>query len=771
MALDRDQVGLLFKVSADTASAVQAFSLLRGVVEGMAAETSEQLQRMASRFSAVGDQVRQTGQQFRESFGDAARGQLAGYVGQFGLLGDAAAGMIPSLTGSAAAIAGVTGAAVGAGAALVAAANYAMDYTGQIDDLAQVSGLTTETIQSLRLAATLSGQSFEDAGTAAVIFQKQIEAAKGGNEELASTLRQLGVDLNGPVDQAFRTALERLGQVEDGSGKTATALELFGKSGAKLLPVMDQVGGSFDGLVGRARELGLVLDQEAIDKSNKLADSIDILKLRISALTVDIGLAAITTFNNWTAAITGVSTAMRQLFTDASTIIPNLKKILAAGFLSTLPGGSPVDIAALFASGQSAEGFQGPGIDPLTGRPTLTLKPPSGGNKPTTTRAKTMATEILTDNRFYEQYLKNIQTQEQRLRDEQERLRVAAMTDEEARIIDAQRRIQENILRVRLDIAQNTEGTYSDTVLNLKLANLEQEATITNRKLLDLQAQRLAIEESYEMERNANIRASEERNRAEIQKTHEEQRQALLSLRELIEESRRQREQQLAADPSSPFSLMGPEAQAAADRGAGIFGQLGASANAAITEVRKSMGNFGTMMTDVFSGIASGLQNMLAGFIMTGKIGGQAFKAMAAQIISSLTAQAAVKAIFELAEGFAATAQIPLDPTGTAALRAASHFTAAKFYGTVAGVAAAASIGLAAIGGGGGGDNGTMFLGQDRRSGSAVMEQGGRRATEPQVIIIRAETEPGVMVSKFVQDYRANGEARSVLRRDLLGEF
>jgi hypothetical protein len=64
-----------------------------------------------------------------------------------------------------------------------------------------------------------------------------------------------------------------------------------------------------------------------------------------------------------------------------------------------------------------------------------------------------------------------------------------------------------------------------------------------------------------------------------------------------------------------------------------------------------------------------------------------------------------------------------------------------------------------------------MFLGQDRRSGSAVMEQGGRRATEPQVIIIRAETEPGVMVSKFVQDYRANGEARSVLRRDLLGEF
>jgi hypothetical protein len=232
----------------------------------------------------------------------------------------------------------------------------------------------------------------------------------------------------------------------------------------------------------------------------------------------------------------------------------------------------------------------------------------------------------------------------------------------------------------------------------------------------------------------------------------------------MFEEGRRQRTESLAADPSSPLSLMGPEAQKAADQNKGLFDQMGASANSALNEVSKSMGNFKTMMMDVFGGIANGLQNMIQGFIMTGKIGGAAFKAMAAQIISALVAQAAVKAIFNLAEGFAALA---LNMPTTAA----KHFTAAKFYGVVAGVAAAASVGLAAIGGGGGGDNGTMFLGQDRRSGSAVMEQGGRRATEPQVIIIRAETEPGVMVSKFVQDYRANGEARSVLRRDLLGEF
>jgi len=260
------------------------------------------------------------------------------------------------------------------------------------------------------------------------------------------------------------------------------------------------------------------------------------------------------------------------------------------------------------------------------------------------------------------------------------------------------------------------------------------------------------------------VQAAEERIRAEAQKTFEEQRQALLSLRDLIEESRRQRMEALAADPSSRLSLLGPEAQKAADQGKGMLDQLGASANSALNEVSKSMGNFKTMMMDVFGGIANGLQNMLQGFIMTGKLSGAAFKQMAAQIISALVAQAAVKALFNVAEGFAALA-LGMPTT------AAKHFTAAKFYGVVAGVAAAASVGLAAIGGGGGGQNGTMFLGQDRQTGSAVVEQGGRRSSEPQVIIIRAETEPGVMVSKFVQDYRSNGEARSVLRRDLLGEF
>jgi len=736
MALDRDQVGLLFKIDVNSLDARQQLELFQGVVQGMAAETSAQLSR-------VGDRIRATGQQLNNTFGDSARGQLAGFVGQFGLVGDAAAGMIPNLTGSAAGMAAIAGGAVAAGAAMAGAALSTANYAGALNDLADVSNLEIDTLQGLNAGAALVGQSFESLTSTTVIFQKQMQSAQEGNEEMSATFRALGIDLTGSVDEAFRQTIERLASMEDGSQKTALATELFGKQGIQLLKIMKEMDGSYANLINKADEFGVKLSREDVAAADEFGKRLDILSIKVKGLAYDIGTGLINSLDS-------LGDAFVEAFDPEAA--ERMQAKIEADAIARLEAvdrgtGAAVDLGARVAEERRKAREKATATTSRTS-PQQLVNLPSGDAVA----------------RIYDQYLANIRAQEQRVEAEREQLRIAALADEESRIIDAQRRIEENILRVRLQIAQGTEGALAERLLNIKLGNLEMEATATNRKLLDLQSQRVAQEEAYEMDRVARVQAAEERIRAEAQKTFEEQRQALLSLRDLIEESRRQRMEALAADPSSRLSLLGPEAQKAADQGKGMLDQLGASANSALNEVSKSMGNFKTMMMDVFGGIANGLQNMLQGFIMTGKLSGAAFKQMAAQIISALVAQAAVKALFNVAEGFAALA-LGMPTT------AAKHFTAAKFYGVVAGVAAAASVGLAAIGGGGGGQNGTMFLGQDRQTGSAVVEQGGRRSSEPQVIIIRAETEPGVMVSKFVQDYRSNGEARSVLRRDLLGEF
>jgi hypothetical protein len=735
MALDRDQVGLLFKIDVNSMDARQQLELFQGVVQGMAAETSAQLSR-------VGDRIRATGQQLNNTFGDAARGQLAGFVGQFGLVGDAAAGMIPSLTGSAAGMAAIAGGAVAAGAAMAAAAMSTANYAGALNDLADVSNLEIDTLQGLNAGAALVGQSFESLTSTTVVFQKQIEAAKNGNEELAAKFRGLGIDLSGSVDEAFRQSIERLASLQDGSQKTALATELFGKQGIQLLKIMKEMDGSYANLIQKADDFGVKLSTEEIQAADNFGKQLDILSIKAQGFAYSIG--------------TTVIEALDFLKT----------KLVLMGVLESETEKAQAAAIARLEGVDRGGGFQ-PEVD-YAKRLQEELKRLQDKQNQMRGTTKTQPLVNLPSGdavaRIYDQYLANIRAQEQRVEAEREQLRIAALADEESRIIDAQRRIEENILRVRLQIAQGTEGALAERLLNIKLGNLEMEATATNRKLLDLQSQRVAQEEAYEMDRVARVQAAEERIRAEAQATHDQQVRLNQALQAMFAEGQRQRMESLAADPSSRLSLLGPEAQKAADQGKGMLDQLGASANSALNEVSKSMGNFKTMMMDVFGGIANGLQNMLQGFILTGKLSGAAFKQMAAQIISALVAQAAVKALFNVAEGFAALA-LGMPTT------AAKHFTAAKFYGVVAGVAAAASVGLAAIGGGGGGQNGTMFLGQDRQAGSAVVEQGGRRSSEPQVIIIRAETEPGVMVSKFVQDYRSNGEARSVLRKDLLGEF
>jgi len=751
MALNRDQVGLTFQIDVDAMDAQQQLALFRGVVEGVAAETREQFGRMGSQIGTTFSGASRSLASFRDNLGESARGELVAFTSQFGLIGDAAGGMIPSLSGATAAFAGLAGGAIALGAAWASTAATAMEYTGKVDDLAQVTNLSTETIQSLQLAATLSGQSFEDTAQTAVIFQKQMEAAKNGNEELAGTFRALGIDLKGPVDQAFRQTLEKLGQIDDGSLKTATALDLFGKSGSKLLPVMDQVGGSFDGLIARARDLGIVLSEEDIAKSNEFADNIDILSLKLKGLTNDIGVGLISVLNDLGDAFAeALDPEAADRMAAKLQQIENTKReqgTVAADVRSRLEN---ID------TGANAPSAMQLALEEARRKAAKDAKNKTGGRAKAVTE-KTVA--LPTDDgvkRAYDAYIQAVIREEARAQAALDAARLAAIDDEQAKLEEILRRQSEQLEAARIDAAANAFNLATSKMYALRVAALDQERAITLAKIDELNAARDAKLEAQYAKEIEDYRTAQNRKLDEMA-------DALNREQELIDAANARKRAAQEADASSPLNIFGAAGQEAADRGAGIFGQLGASASSALSEVSNQMGNFGTMMSDVFSGVAGGLQNMLQNFIMTGRVGGQAFKAMAAQIISAVTAQAAVKAIFELAEGFAASARYDF-------ASASQHFAAAKFYGVVAGVAAAAAVGLSAIGPGGSGGGG-QFLTENRGGGGSTMREQGLRRNEPQVIIIRAETEPGVMVSKIVQDYKSNGEMRGVLRRDLLGEY
>jgi hypothetical protein len=141
--------------------------------------------------------------------------------------------------------------------------------------------------------------------------------------------------------------------------------------------------------------------------------------------------------------------------------------------------------------------------------------------------------------------------------------------------------------------------------------------------------------------------------------------------------------------------------------------------------------------SQAITGVAHATEDLLTTFILTGHGGAQAFKALAAGIISSLAVEAGVRAIMELAYGLkdtalaAAAATNPFTawqvPFFTAA--AAAHYASAATFGIIAGGAAAVGIGIGAAGGlGGGGTSGAAAgggFGGETKPGEVTINERG----------------------------------------------
>jgi hypothetical protein len=147
-------------------------------------------------------------------------------------------------------------------------------------------------------------------------------------------------------------------------------------------------------------------------------------------------------------------------------------------------------------------------------------------------------------------------------------------------------------------------------------------------------------------------------------------------------------------------------------------------------------------------------------------LSGQAFLKMARGAIAAMAAEAAVSAIMQLAKGLA---QLAVGNVVGAKL----HFSSAATFGKVALGAGLTAAALGAIAPGGasesGGTGGRFVTGGTGRPETISLLQGqsGNRR-EPQVIVIRAETEPGVIVRKVVENVQNNGEMRQIIRQEIM---
>jgi ribosomal protein L12E/L44/L45/RPP1/RPP2 len=182
------------------------------------------------------------------------------------------------------------------GAGFGAALKSAIDGLDKLDEAAERIGVSVEELSVLNFAGKMNGLELDDITAGISKLSVKMQEAASGSKEAAALFSDVGVkvtDANGklkPAEQVLADIAERFAGFEDGAAKTALAVDLFGKSGAKLVPLLN---GGADGLARMRKEaesLGLVIDSKLAKQAAEFNDNMD--KLSMLSGTVAKSIAA-----------------------------------------------------------------------------------------------------------------------------------------------------------------------------------------------------------------------------------------------------------------------------------------------------------------------------------------------------------------------------------------------------------------------------------------------------------------------------------------------
>lgn len=179
------------------------------------------------------------------------------------------------------------GAAAVAGGAFVAGLKQAtmagLDYAANLGEQAAAAGTTTKALQEYRYLATGVGLSAEEMDAAIGRLTRTMgDAAQGGKAQIA-VFEKLGIayrDSNGNVRDAAEVipdVAEALKKIPDPAQRAAILVDLFGKSGQKLAPLMESGAAGINELRDASNKLGAVLSEEQIQKADETADKLSAL--------------------------------------------------------------------------------------------------------------------------------------------------------------------------------------------------------------------------------------------------------------------------------------------------------------------------------------------------------------------------------------------------------------------------------------------------------------------------------------------------------------
>ncbi|TIO62939.1 hypothetical protein [Mesorhizobium sp.] len=197
----------------------------------------------------------------------------------------------------------VGGLAAGAGLAALASLDGAFaklkETISQYDEIAtnaRQTGLKADTYQAIAFAAKQANVEQDSLNTSLTIFAKNAGLAEKGSGALFTGLKKLNPQLLQNIinakDQEERLKLvsDALAQTTDATQKAALAAVVFGKGGVEMARFLDQGRASIDAMKKSARDMGIIIPDDLLQRAGALDDQLDVLS---KVIEVQLGEALI----------------------------------------------------------------------------------------------------------------------------------------------------------------------------------------------------------------------------------------------------------------------------------------------------------------------------------------------------------------------------------------------------------------------------------------------------------------------------------------------
>lgn len=184
------------------------------------------------------------------------------------------------------------------------------EFGKQLEVTSQKTGMAVEALSALQYAADLSDVSTEQLTTGMQRLARSMEAAENGvgpANDAFNALKIAVLDADNhmrPMHDVLLDLATRFQGMEDGAGKTALAMDIFGRSGATLIPLLNQGAEGITELETRARSLGVTMGQEGVDTTGRYVDAMKDFHQVMNSLERTIALALMPALTDMAKAVT-----------------------------------------------------------------------------------------------------------------------------------------------------------------------------------------------------------------------------------------------------------------------------------------------------------------------------------------------------------------------------------------------------------------------------------------------------------------------------------